>query len=262
VDWLAARPRSGAAVAELRSLIDAQARQARAAGLLPAQLVPALPDGADVDQDADAHADEPLRALLDLDEAWRPFRIAVIGRNELFPPQWRDAAWTTLLPHDAATAVARWRWWYEQVVAGTMVHYRRRLAAWDTARKLTEHQATLVGTANLSLTRANAWTQTPALRDAREEVLRLPAVPALAVPVDPSVDDGPDADQDELVEAVDAHAGRLREVTARFNACVPGPYKCRLLLDAKQGGRDPWLEEFFDWVDPVITSGRGLYLWA
>jgi hypothetical protein len=192
-----------------------------------------LPDGADVDQDADAHADEPLRALLDLDEAWRPFRIAVIGRNELFPPQWRDAAWTTLLPHDAATAVARWRWWYEQVVAGTMVHYRRRLAAWDTARKLTEHQATLVGTANLSLTRANAWTQTPALRD-----------------------------QDELVEAVDAHAGRLREVTARFNACVPGPYKCRLLLDAKQGGRDPWLEEFFDWVDPVITSGRGLYLWA
>jgi hypothetical protein len=44
---------------------------------------------------------------------------------------------------------------------------------------------------------------------------------------------------------------------------VPGPYKRALrLTPATEPEADPWLEECFDWLEPGVCSGRGLYLWA
>jgi hypothetical protein len=69
--------------------------------------------------------------------------------------------------------------------------------------------------------------------------------------------------QQEHQEAVTAHGVLLGRAALEFSRTVPSAFKRRLPPSpvAEERRRDPWVEEFFDWLDPVVRAGQGLYLW-
>ncbi|GLZ11242.1 hypothetical protein Acsp04_14770 [Actinomadura sp. NBRC 104425] len=261
-DWVPAAVRDGAEPREVASLAAEHARLAHLLGLT------SRPRPAGTDEDAAARrfrdVDRRLRGLLLVDGP--PFRVMVVGRNPRFPPEWRDAAWTTLPPREAEEAYGRWRGWYEHVRAGRMRHYLERLRAWDMARDLAEIQRELTGAARAAEGRANAWARKPRFLQAREDVLALPPVPAVPPPgpvPGSAAQDRPQPGQDERWEAVVRHAELLGAARRAFNRSVPGGYRCGWSLwEGDAGAEDPWLEEFFEWLAAVVRTGRGLYLWA
>ncbi|MFC7591379.1 hypothetical protein ACFQYP_52555 [Nonomuraea antimicrobica] len=223
----------------------------------------------EIDHDT-AHArwrdiDQRLRSLLvvDLDN---PHRVFVVGINPIFPPEWRDAAWATLLPDELAEWSVRWRHWYAETTAGGFRHYHDRLRTWDTSRLLAETQADLLTTARATEHRTNAWTRKPAFIEAREHVFALPpppVVPDLDPPPRAAGDDRATPGQQERREAVTRHGALLGQAAREFSRTVPSAFKRSLpplpVLEERQ--RDTWVEEFFDWLDPVVRAGHGLYLW-
>jgi hypothetical protein len=206
--------------------------------------------------------------ILDTDEdgGWPSHRVAVIGDNPLFPPEWRQAAWSTLLPDRLPAWSARWRRWYDAVMAGQFRHYVHRLRTWEASRELARAQTALIGAARATEGRTNAWTRKATFLRARQLVFALPAppvVPAPGPPVDNPGDDRATPDQAAHMEAVTEHFALLEQATRTFSRTVPGPFKRnpRWSPVVTEPVPDTWLEEFFAWLDPVVRSGRGLYLW-
>ncbi|WP_327586751.1 hypothetical protein OHA25_06900 [Nonomuraea sp. NBC_00507] len=119
--------------------------------------------------------DERLRGLLvldtDADGGWPSHRVAVIGDNPLFPPEWRRAAWSTLLPDRLAAWSARWRHWYDAVMDGQFRHYLHRLRTWEASRELAHFQTELIAAARATEGRTNAWTRKPVFLEARQRRL-------------------------------------------------------------------------------------------
>lgn len=215
-------------------------------------------------------ADARLRALLiletDADGAHPSHRVSVIGANRLFPPEWRQAAWTSLSPAQLAEWSPRWRHWHASISAGRFRHYPARLRTWETCGDLAEFQADLTATVDATEARTNAWTRRPAFLQARRLVRALPPPPSVPAPGPPPAtpgDDLPIPGQRAHAEAVAGHLALLEHAAREFSRTVPGPYKRALRLSAAaEPGADPWLEEFFDWLEPVVRSRRGLYLWV
>ncbi|SEU33579.1 hypothetical protein SAMN05421811_111204 [Nonomuraea wenchangensis] len=202
--------------------------------------------------------DQRLRSLLvvDLDN---PHRVFVIGINPIFPPEWRNAAWATLLPDELAEWSVRWRHWHAETTAGGFRHYHDRLRTWETSRLLAEAQADLLATARATEDRTNAWTRKPAFIEARRHVLALPPPPVVPAPGPPpraAGDDRATPGQQERQEAVTRHRVPLDQAALEFSRTVPSAFKRSLpslpILE---------VEEFFDWLDPVVRAGQGLYLW-
>ena len=80
-----------------------------------------------------------------------------------------------------------------------------------------------------------------------------------------ATDDEPAPDQHDRAEELSVHLGLVTDAVRAFNRSVPRAFKCPYpeplpALDVPV--RDGWLEEFFDWVDPIVHSGHGLYLRA
>ncbi|MGW3345209.1 hypothetical protein ACWDA3_18000 [Nonomuraea rubra] len=268
-DWVPAAVRDLTGPAELDGLIRVHAHLSHALGRT-LRTDPPEKIGHDTAlrrwQDADAR----LRALLLLDTdaggAHPSHRVAVIGANRLFPPEWRQAAWTTLSPAQLTGWSSRWRHWYASITAGRFRHYLARLRTWDTCRDLTEFQADLAATAHAAAARTNAWARKPAFLHARHLVRALPPPPTVPAPGPPPAapaDDRPVPGQRADEEAVARHLVLLEHSAREFSRTVPGPYKRALRLSpASDVEADPWLEGFFDWLAPVVRARRALYLWA
>jgi hypothetical protein len=258
VDWVPARPRAGIDAEALRVLVAAQSRLARSwSDVRP-------------DETATPDADERLRAALDIatdaDGHWPSFRVAVIGQNPLFPGEWRAGAYRTLLPDQAETAVARWRAWYRRVLTGQVDHYLQRLATWEAGLRLRDAQAALTGLVTEARSRSNAWARTERFREACDRVFGLPAPPTVVAPgPPPGTKDDPVPGQRDQAEALAVHLARLGEATRAYNRSVPAAFRSGYPeppVHVNEPIRDPWVEEFFAWVEPVVTAGKGLYLWA
>ncbi len=266
MDWVPARVRDGADEGVLEELIREQARLYVVTGHAERLA------GEDRYDPDDVTARERLKAVMDrleelLDITWdRPWRVSVIGRNPRFPPQWRDAAWSTLTPAVAREAMTRWRRWYDDCLAGRHGHYRRRLRAWNLAHEVADIQRELVDAAAATWDVDTPRTRRPEFRRARHEVFALADPPQVPPPgqVPAADDDRPHPGQEELWETVVRHAGRLGEVLREFNRTAPKG--CRLARrpevgDDESGTADPWLEEFFNRYGPLVENGHGLYLW-
>jgi len=170
------------------------------------------------------------------DGTWDCFRVAVIGRNPLFPQHWRDEAWRSLPPAEAVSAVQRWQRWYSEVLAGGHADELARIAHADAAREIAEFHRELVAAAQTTLGRTNAWATRPAFVAARDRVLSLP---------------------------VGADVAMVAGAARAYNRTVPHAYKRTCHVRVRNGvAPDPWLEEFFAWVRPYLDSGHGLHLWA
>ncbi|WP_238010011.1 hypothetical protein KZZ52_34635 [Dactylosporangium sp. AC04546] len=127
VDWVPARPRAGADLGEVAGLVDVQVRFVRRLMFGAGDPGPGPGDG--------------LLERLDIpvvNRQWPSFRVGAVVRNPVFPPEWRSAACSTMLPADARRVVGRWRWWHGEVgefnravPAGFKTHAPRPAAASD-----------------------------------------------------------------------------------------------------------------------------------
>ncbi|MEV4168040.1 hypothetical protein [Nonomuraea sp. NPDC049709] len=59
------------------------------------------------------------------------------------------------------------------------------------------------------------------------------------------------------------HGVLLDQAAREFSRTVPGAFKRNPHPSPalEEPPRDTWVEEFFDWLDPVVRAGHGLYLW-
>ncbi|MET7337570.1 hypothetical protein [Nonomuraea sp. NPDC005650] len=251
-DWVPAAVRDGADPAELEHLVRTHA---------------ALHARGEHARDG---VDQRLRDLLiidtDEDGAWPSHRVAVIGRNPLFPPEWRQAAWSTLLPDGLQEWSVRWRHWYDSVMAGRYRHYLHRLRTWEVSQELAQAQADLVATARATEGRTNAWARRPDFRRARDLVSALPLPPLVPAPGPPPGTDAEDREtpgQAAREETVAGHRAELERAAREFGRTVPSRFRRnpRWSPGVAELMPDTWLEEFFAWLDPVVRSGRGVYLW-
>ncbi|MGW4965361.1 hypothetical protein ACWEPL_49750 [Nonomuraea sp. NPDC004186] len=213
-DWVPAAVRDHADLAELEHLVRTHAA-------LHTQGTYARND-----------VDQRLRALLiidtDADGAWPSHRVAVIGHNPLFPPEWRQAAWSTLLPEELRVWSARWRHWYDSVMAGQYRHYLHRLRTWEESQELAQAQAELVAAAGAAESRTNAWTGRPDFRRARDLVSALPPPPLIPAPGPPPrnhAEDREGSGQVACEETVAGHRAVLERAAREFSRTVPSRFK-------------------------------------
>jgi hypothetical protein len=279
LDYVPARPRPDADLDEVRRLAGIHSRHvqtgaARSGGWAPIEqyTIPEWSVGEVRKPATDpSTAVDRLRSRLeivpDTDGNWPCFRANVIAYNPLFPVAWRKAALTTMLPDEASGSVDRWRRWYGHVTAGRMSHYLGHLLAWQAYQELLGIQAELIQHATATVNRTNAWAQRDALRQACQRIFELPEVPPLNAPAPPPAvpdEDVPDAGRDEAIRALAAHIDRVGGAVRDFNRAMPRGGVARRpepFDPAHRPVRDEWLKQFFDWIDPFLRTGHGLYLW-
>ncbi|HEX2316238.1 MAG TPA: hypothetical protein VHJ17_21030 [Thermomonospora sp.] len=268
VDWVPARVRTEVDPGLLGRLIREQARLYAVLGFTSPLVDPprTRPDDAEARARLTTVMTE-LEALCDISFTigWR---VLVIGGEPMFPPRWRDAAWSTFPPAAAAVALDRWRRWYEHCRAGRYRHYRHRLHTWNLAHELFRTQQALTEAAHATLREEAAWARKPGLLQARSEVFALPPPPHVPLPEPvPSPDeDRPLPDQEGWRRAVTAHARRVEETLRTFDRSVPGRHRRNGLGPdgpplEEVVPEDAHLEEFFDQSGRYIQDGYGFYLW-
>jgi hypothetical protein len=196
-------------------------------------------------------------------------RVDVVGMNPLFPPEWRCAAWTTVLPGDLAEWLSRWRRWYDLVRSGHLRHYLTRMWAWEKLDEVRQAHDALLAQARNARRRQNESVTEADFRAACERVLSLPAPPEIPPPGPPPTsarDDRPTPEQARLVAALIDHVELLRTTAIDYSRFVTHGSRARVRLrfpepDEYLQAHGPWLEKFLDWADPIARSRRGLYFW-
>ena len=226
-----------------------------------------------------------LEELIDFpnsDEAWdgesleRPLmRVYPITQNCIFPLEWRNAAYTTILPLDLPRYIAKWKNYLEDVKRGKYRNYLYQLflfedyyspgsLSWKTALEDFDYWL------EESYNRDNAWTKKEKFLKTREEVVarKIPNVPEIETPVfDPSSADRPleleiQAKYDRYIEVISI----ANENIQKWNRCLTSKWRIRLpefynFEDYLQAGLESdWLHEFFEWCDRLIEEEYGLYL--
>jgi len=267
VDWVPARVRDGVDENVLEELLREQARIFTTA-YVGEDLLTVRPD-ASLDEDEARkrmiRASERLQEVLEVFWDWNPpWRVYVITANWRFPPEWRDAAWSGLSPAAAREALTRWRHWYEGCLSGRYEHYLRRLRTWELARHVAGLQKELLGKAVASLDTDNRKTRRPEFRQLRHQVFELPAPPRIPLPgpVPADGEDLPSPEQDEHWEMLVAHMRRLKKIYHPFSrAGGYGMMWPEWVKEEEPERADPWLEEFFQWLQPLVEEGYALYLW-
>ncbi|MET9251732.1 hypothetical protein [Nonomuraea sp. NPDC003709] len=101
------------------------------------------------------------------------------------------------------------------------------------------------------------------LRDLVSALPPPPLIPARGPPPRNHAEDREGSGQAACEETVAGHRAVLERVAREFSRTVPSRFKRnpRWSPGQKELLPDTWLEEFFAWLDPVVRSRRGLYLW-
>jgi hypothetical protein len=205
-------------------------------------------------------------------------RVYVISHNPVFPIEWRDEAYRIILPDELPTYFERWHGYIEQVTAGRWQQYLHELYLIDRLRDEHQYQEfdRLLGNAQESRARANAWCRREGLGPVRDRILAFNALQRLkamheSIPCPVFAR----ADFDALTSAEQFEQERcywaLRQEAAAqikaWNRFAPKnrkvQYPCKMEFATFIAcARSAWLHYFFEWCAVLIREGYGLFLWA
>jgi hypothetical protein len=197
------------------------------------------------------------------------FRTYPITTNELFPPEWRLAAQRTILPDELPSFLMQWQEFITSVQRGWYRPYHFALFCSQVYREVENQWWSLKEAAKDALGRTNAWAVRTEFRDACRKAVDLPEPPIVSMPLwqtwrDRTVYDPATA---QKWSELSAFAEYLEEHRCAYNA--KAKVRQRFDMERWRGGfggylanaDDPWLHEFFTWVQRCCEEGMGLYLW-
>ncbi len=238
-----------------------------------------FPLGSELDYWAHNNLADPLR--LDPGQGFDVFdacRVYVISNNHVFPLEWRDASYRTILPDELGEQVERWKRWIDEIRGGKWKHFLHELFLYD--RLSDEYQReqleNLLSNARESLNRTNAWCHKEKLELPRERILRAELITQITamrneidVPRFSNADCSrqPSQEQFDREERLFRYQQSAAEQIRDWNRCVPSKWKLRFphrptFDEFIAKAKDPWLQSFFSWCDSLTASGHGLFLWA
>jgi hypothetical protein len=225
--------------------------------------------------DGDTAPDDPAIRLAEIT------RVYVVTHNPVFPPEWRRAAYATILPAELADRLHHWSEYIGAVRRGEYRGYLYELFLALSRRELSHRDAMeeLRSALAESFERTNAWTQKEKFLKVREQLLADPMLSTTdAHPLDRVKLPGFDpARRDEPLDpsTFDAHESlaaahrQAADLVRSWNRCVPHSRQLpvpRLLyrdFDAFLAvSDDGWLDAFFAWCRHLTEQGEGLLLWG
>jgi len=308
VDWVRMKLRPGVDPAEVTRLSEACShRDVR--GWIPGELTdadegPSRTEPSPEDRRAANELCEMLKGLLELPPAFYgdfelrsldgdtppddpAIRLAEVTRvygltyNPTFPPEWRRAAYATIIPDELADRLHRWSEYIAAVRQGGYRGYLYELFLALNRREsnLRDAMAELRSALAESFERTNAWTQKETFLKVRERLLADPML-ATADAHPPDRAELPEFDSTRRCEPLDSSTFEAHESLAAvhrqaadlvrsWNRCVPQSRKLsvpRLLyrdFDAFLAWSDDrWLDAFFAWCRHLTEQREGLLLWG
>ncbi|GLY79229.1 hypothetical protein [Actinoallomurus iriomotensis] len=196
------------------------------------------------------------------------WRFSALGLHPLLPPEWRADALRTWLPEELPRQ--RWSEHLEAVRSGRHRPYLLARYLHDVSARVRHGWDVLVGTAEATRERTNAWASKPALVELREHLAALP---------EPAVRPAPRWSEwkDRHGEADPARAPAYEEIhradelrvrlTRVLDANLPGNRKIRhyqpipsfqeFLAEAD----DPWRSGLLQWIERCCEEEQGVFLW-
>lgn len=197
-------------------------------------------------------------------------RVTVIGNNVTFPVEWRMDAFRTIPPWELPDMVDKWKTHWNQVIEGKHRGYLFEWFLYELLLKLRNTHIDLIDLTRAIETEDANWTKSEQLADVRDQVYSLLVPDLLPPPIwsnwqnksDYSVQHFSDprylnlTTQFEIFEEVHEKWNRFgRSRTQRLSTYLEFDW-----LKYEQGIVDnEWPQEFFDWVQPYIDRGFGLY---
>ncbi len=192
------------------------------------------------------------------------WRVYPITHNTIFPPQWRLAAYRTLLPDELGPGVEAWVRWLSAVSEGEHRTYLSRLHAHETTKRLYVLWRDLREDAVALRPEDTARRRRPVLTAMRGRVLGRPAPEIAPAPMGPTPADvgGPPDDRwlmgqvTELLSVIREWAEAADDEAWRGGYEADFPDFDGFLAQA----RDPWRLDFLRWAEACRSLGMGLFL--
>jgi hypothetical protein len=282
VDWIRIRLRAGTTPEALAALVQTQAASFRQ---MPQfwDVSPRLyfPDDEEHAPQTNPHmlkqyveSSRALRDAFDVGEGSDAFpaswRVSVITRNMIFPSEWRQHAYRTYLPNESPRQLAVW---YDYIAAarqGRNQRYLYLLFLSCLSKQVYDGWVELLSNARRSREITAAWATKPAFVAVRKEIEQMKPPPLY-----PSVWTFyrtrlryPTAEDEERCREYSEQMESIIKLTHAWDAQVRQTWKLRRYRQAYtatfeqflEQANDPWLADFFAWVDRCCIAEMGLLL--
>jgi hypothetical protein len=197
-------------------------------------------------------------------------RMSPIGRNGIFPGEWRIDAYRAFLPEEVPDRLKQWQGYINDVRAGAYRGYLFEWYLYATSARVHDLYTTLLYAAESVIERDNVW------------VVRLKATTVIDQIKDPSLkpkvyptphwaewkDDTGHVhyEQDERHIQLQATIAQLLTLQREWNRQVPSNQKIAFKPQTFEGFLDQarWdqLDSLFNWLGRCVRDSVGLYLWV
>ena len=195
------------------------------------------------------------------------FRVAAIARWWFVPPQWRCQAYRTILPEELPAQIATWQDWFSELRRGEMRRYLAQLYLHEITMTRFGAWCGLREGAILVRSLTNTWTRRPHLLQLLSEIDALPEPVIAPWPiVIPSFGEEQSIDEPlrSEISRADADAESLLKLVRRWNRNVKsgqtGQWELQPFQAFIEQLHNPWIDEFFEWVNRWSSRGYGLFL--
>jgi len=199
-------------------------------------------------------------------------RMSFIGRNDIFPAEWRLAAYRTVLPEEVETRLSEWERYIKAVREGGYRGYLLEWYLYTESHKAEQFWQELQLAINQMRQRTNAWAQRLLSTELPDQIAMLPTLTTYPPPRWSNWLDNTlvvHYQTDERYQKLQQTLNEMHRLRWEWNRGVPKSHK----LSTKYtpfvsrtfeqylniaGGVD----ELFNWLRECVTDRVGLYLWA
>ncbi len=217
-------------------------------------------------------ASEELSSLIDFGmseeypEYVDSFRVGPMA-SWVFPPQWRTAAYRTILADELPGQLRVWESWINAVRQGRLRRYLLELYLYEMTMELFWAWGELRESAEYVAALTNAWTRRPHCVAVREEIAQLPRPTVIGAPVHVPEDDQeqkPTGEQLATLKIVEEQAKTYRRIARQWcrntRNVQCGYYSLHDFAGYLEFANDPLVDEFFAWARKWESRKYGLYL--
>jgi hypothetical protein len=281
IDWFSMRLKPNVDIDEVRDLVETQRTSFQKAGYSYSNWIPKY------DSEFEHSVDEPkqqylnsskaLKSYLNIDR-WTEgektgvcFRVFPITGYDVFPIEWQQQAYRTILPSELPAQLTIWREHIAAIQQGKYQTYFKYRFLYETSLELFQDWDELRSLADESLSRTNNWARKPAFVELRNQLLELPPPEIYPAPLWSYWCALPN----QVDERVDGHYLKQQryllsfwQLNKKWNSRAPKnrkrPYYHCDNLPAFETfismADDSWLHEFFGWAETCCQEGKGLFL--
>jgi hypothetical protein len=183
IDWFSMRPKPNVDVDEVRNLVEIQRTSFQKSGYSYSNWMPKYDFESehlfDEHKQQSLKSSEALESKLDIDllsedEKTVCFRVYPITGYSVFPIEWQQQAYRTILPSELPAQLTIWREHIAAIKRGEYQTYLKYRFLYETSLEQFQHWDELRFLVDKSLSRTNNWVRKPAFVEVQNQLLELP----------------------------------------------------------------------------------------